>query len=72
MKVDGFQIKIHGFFALLIAIAVFTAAYKVGQMGMSADIRQDRWAARMKPKHWLIMAVLIVVAIIIYRRSQGG
>ena len=34
MKVDGFQIKIHGFFALLIAIAVFTAAYKVGQMGV--------------------------------------
>lgn len=31
MKIDGFQIKVHGLVGFAILIVVFWAAYKIGQ-----------------------------------------
>lgn len=45
MKFDGFEIRVHGFFALIIALAVFAAAYKIGQRGMLNNLPVFRSAS---------------------------
>lgn len=38
MKVDGFQIKVHGLVGLVIGLVVFAVAYKIGQANMLANL----------------------------------